>query len=105
MENFWVIDTKCKLLPESAMPQDGSAYYLGRSVVPASNEDEAVVKLTEYLKSNSILLEKIIVAVIYDEKLWDSDDEFDVHESYEEAKDSGEVELGCFISEKSMGER
>ena len=101
MPDFWVIDSKCKVLPESSMPQDGSTYYFGRSVVPANDTDEAIALLTDYLKEDHIVLEQVLNVTLYQQELWDEDDEFDVHESYADALDSHAIELGCFASEKS----
>jgi len=55
MSNFWVVDTKCKVLPQSALPQDGSTYYYGRSVVPAESKDAAIENLASLLKEHDIL--------------------------------------------------
>lgn len=102
MSDFWVVDTKCKVLPESALPQDGSAYYYGRSVVPAESKENAVEKLVETLKEQDILVETVLATVIYEDGFWDDDDEFEVQASFEEASDTNEIEIGCFLSEKSM---
>ena len=99
MTDFWVIDTKCKVSPESGLPQDGSEFYYGRSVVPAENEKIAISKLRELLKSHKIIIDKVLESIIYENGFWE-DDKFDVHNSYEESKAENSVELGCFLSEK-----
>jgi len=101
MANFWVIDTKCKVLPQSVLPQDGSDYYFGRSVVPAESREVAVEKLTGFLKEQDILVESVLAEVLYEDGNWSDDDDFEVQLSYEEASNTNEIELGCFISEKS----
>ncbi len=100
MTDFWVIDTKCKVSSESGLPQDGSDFYYGRSVVPAENKDIAVSKLRELLKSHKIVIERVLASVTYENGNW-SGDEFDVHDSYEQAKAENSIELGCFLSENS----
>jgi hypothetical protein len=102
MSNLWVVDTKCKVLPTSAIPQDGSLFYYGRSVVPADSEGAAVKLLTEALEENHILIETVISSVLYDDGHWKDDDEFEVHNSCEDARQTNEIELGCFVSEKSF---
>jgi len=102
MPAFWVIDTRCQVLPQSALPQDGSAYYYGRSVVPAESKESAIEKLVAALKEQDILVETVLATVVYEDGLWDDDDEFEVQASFEEASDSNEIEIGCFLSEKSM---
>lgn len=101
MFDFWVVDTKCKALPQSALPQDGSAYYYGRSVVPAESREHAIEKLVAALKEQDILVDAVLATVVYEDGLW-NDDEFDVQASFEGAKNTNEVEIGCFLSEKSM---
>lgn len=101
MSNFWVIDTKCKVLPQSELPQDGSDYYFSRSVVPAESRDIAIEKLTELLKEKDILVEAVLAGILYEDGNWAADDDFEVQLSFEEASNSNEIELGCFISEKS----
>jgi len=101
MSDFWVIDTKCKVLPQSVLPQDGSDYYFGRSVVPAESKEVAVEKLTVFLKEQDILVETVLAEVLYEDGNWSDDDDFEVQLSYEEASNTNEIELGCFISEKS----
>lgn len=101
MSNFWIIDTKCTVLPQSALPQDGSAHYYGRSVVPAESREHAIQKLVAALKEQDILVDTVLATVVYEGGLWD-DDEFDVQTSFEEASNTNEIEIGCFLSEKSM---
>ncbi len=102
MSRFWVIDTKCKVLPHSELPQDGSTYYFGRSVVPANSKEIAIEKLIQILKDNHILVETILAAVLYEDGHWDDEDDFEVHASFEESNATNEIEIGCFISEKSI---
>lgn len=102
MSSFWVIDTKCRVLPESEMLQDGSVHYYGRSVVPADSKESAVDLLMVLLKQNDVLVEEVIAAVLYEDGNWKEDDEFEVQTSFEEASHSGEIEIGCFVSEKSL---
>ncbi|WP_020410562.1 hypothetical protein [Hahella ganghwensis] len=101
MPDFWVIDTKCKVLPESTLPQDGSTYYYGRSVVPAISKENAIEQLAHELEEDHILIEKVAGAVLFEEGQWDEDDEFEVHESIGGSKVSHQIELGCFVSEKA----
>lgn len=100
MTDFWVIDTKCKVLPGSGLPQDGSKFYYGRSVVPAENRDIAVSKLRELLESHKIEIDKVLESITYENGNWDND-EFDVHDSYEDSMAENSIELGCFLSENS----
>jgi len=102
MSDFWVIDTKCKVLPESTLPQDGSAYYYGRSVVPAPSKEKAIEQLTHALEEDHILIEQVLGAVTYQDGQWNESDDFEVHDSYEESVMTNEIEPGCFISEKSQ---
>ena len=102
MSTFWVVDTKCKVLPQSALPQDGSAHYYGRSVVPAESREHAIEKLVTALKEQDILVDTVLATVVYEDGRWDDDDEFEVQTSFEEATETNEVEIGCFLSEKSM---
>ena len=102
MSSFWIIDTKCKALPESSIPQDGSGYYYGRSVVPASSKEDAIEQLTHVLKADHIFIETVLNAVFYEDTHWEDDDDFEVQNSFEESKITNEIELGCFVSEKSM---
>ena len=101
MSTFWVVDTKCKVLPQSALPQDGSAHYYGRSVVPAESREHAIQKLVAALKEQDILVDTVLATVVYEDGLWD-DDEFDVQASFEKASNTNGIEIGCFLSEKSM---
>lgn len=102
MPHFWVVDTKCKVLPESVIPQDGSQFYYGRSVVPASSREAAVEQLIIALKESGILVDTVLVTVPYQEGEWSDDDDFEVHLSFEEASITNTIELGCFVSEKSF---
>ena len=105
MSNFWVIDTKCKVLPESPLPQDGSAYYYGRSVVPAESKETAIENLTSALKKQDILVESVLASVSYQDGRWDEDDDFEIRVSFEEASHTGEIQIGSFVSEKSLKEK
>ncbi|MCE2030373.1 hypothetical protein [Sessilibacter corallicola] len=100
MTDFWVIDTKCKVSPESGLPQDGSDFYYGRSVVPAENKDIAITKLRKLLESHKIVIDSVLESITYENGNWD-DDEFDIHHSHEESKAENSIELGCFLSENS----
>lgn len=102
MSDFWVVDTKCKVLPQSALPQDGSAHYYGRSVVPAESKEAAIEKLASTLKGQDILMEAVLATVIYEDGSWDENDDFEVQISFEEASNTHEIELGSFVSEKSL---
>ncbi len=101
---YWVIDIKVKVLPQSSLPQDGSTYYYGRSIVPDTSKNEAISRLTAQLESEYIIVDEVLNAVPYQSKLWDSeeDEDFETNESFESAKETGEIELGCFASELSM---
>ena len=88
-------------MPQSALPQDGSAHYYGRSVVPAESREHAIQKLVAALKEQDILVDALLATVVYEDGLWD-DDEFEVQASFEKASNTNEIEIGCFLSEKSM---
>lgn len=102
MSIYWVIDSKCKVLPQSALPQDGSAFYYGRSVVPAESEELATKNLISLLQEQDILVESVLKIAVYEKGLWADDDDFEVHLSYEDACDTNEIQIGCFVSEKSL---
>jgi len=102
MTTYWVIDTKCKVQPESTLPQDGSAYYYGRSVVPATSQEQAVALLTGALEDDHTIIEEILQIISADEGDWSEDDEFEVLETITEAKENEAIALGCFISEKTL---
>lgn len=102
MSNFWVVDTKCKVLPQSALPQDGSTYYYGRSVVPAESKDAAIENLVSLLKEHDILIETVLATILYEDGSWDENDDFEVQMSFEESNNTNEIEMGCFVSEKSL---
>lgn len=104
MQEFWVIDTKCKVSQNSPMPQDGSKYYFGRSVVPAASKSEAIEMLSQYLKHDCIYIEETLGAIRYEDGNWSNDD-YDVKDSFDDAQASNEIELGCFISEKSKSKK
>lgn len=99
--DFWVVDTKCKVLPESSLPQDGSEYYYGRSAVPAADKEQAVAKLATALEEDHIFIESVLDALRFQDGEWDEEDDFEVHDSFEQAELSSEIGFGCFISEKS----
>ena len=101
MSNFWVIDTKCKVLPESVLPQDGSAYYFGRSVVPAESKEIALEKLVSLLKEQDVLVESVLETTLYKHGLWEDSDDFEVPLGFERAKNLNSIEIGCLVSEKS----
>lgn len=88
-------------LGQSFISGKSSAYYYGRSVVPAESRERAIEILVAALKEQDILVETVLATVVYEDGLWD-DDEFDVQASFEEAKNTNEIEIGCLLSEKSM---
>ncbi|KEQ17064.1 hypothetical protein [Endozoicomonas numazuensis] len=104
MFKYWVIDTKVKVLPNSSLPQDGSKYYYGRSIVPDDSKDQAVFRLTSALEEDFILVEDVSSVVLYENNAWnsDKDEDYETVESFERAKTTGNIEFGCFISELSM---
>lgn len=102
MTTCWVIDTKCTVQPESTLPQDGSTHYYGRSVVPATSQEQAVALLTGALEDDHTIIEEILQIISADEGDWSEDDEFEVLETIMEAKENEAIALGCFISEKSL---
>ena len=106
--NYWVIDTKVKILPESTFVLDGSDYYYTRSVVPSNEEDSEIVvsELHDFLKRKSIVLEQILAVEKYENKTWDADkdEDFETQESLLASKKTGEISLGCIVSELSIEE-
>ncbi|MFA0813958.1 hypothetical protein [Microbulbifer epialgicus] len=104
MPIFWVIDTKVKVLPQSSLPQDGSTFYFGRSIVPDESRENAVARLTAALEEDFMLVEEVSRVATYDSQQWDTeaDEDYETKESYEEAKQTGEIVFGCFASELSM---
>lgn len=106
MTIYWVIDTKLKVLPQSSVPQDGSTYYLGRSIVPEGSMESAVARLSSALEEDHIILEEVSNIVDYESRQWNSeeDEDFETNESYEEAKNTGSIAFGCFTSEYSLGD-
>ncbi len=104
MSTFWVIDTKVKVLPQSSLPQDGSTFYFGRSIVPADSKELAISTLSAELESDFMLVEEISDALDYESRSWNSeaDEEFETEDSYQKAKLTGNIALGCFVSELSM---
>jgi len=104
MPTFWIIDTKVQVLPKSSLPQDGSNYYFGRSVVPEDSKEEAIAKLTAALEEDFMTVVEVTSAVDHESKIWDSkeDEDFETNESLEKSKLTGNIELGCFISELSL---
>lgn len=70
-------------------------------MVPAESREVAVKKLTVFLKEQDILVESVLAQVLYEDGNWNDDDDFEVQLSFEEASNTNEIELGCFISEKS----
>lgn len=97
-----MVDTKCRVVAESSLPQDGSQYYYARSAVVASTEKDAVELLKAEMEEDRILLEDVLEISRSDSKIWSDDDEFEINESIEEVIDSNGIALGCFLSEKSM---
>ncbi|BBM00190.1 hypothetical protein [Microbulbifer sp. GL-2] len=101
---FWVIDTKVKVLPQSSLPQDGSTFYFGRSIVPDESRENAVARLTATLEEDFMLVEEVSRVATYDSQQWDTeaDEDYETKESYEEARQTGGIVFGCFASELSM---
>jgi hypothetical protein len=104
MSSFWVVDTKVKILPESTLTLDGSEYYYTRSVVPSETEEEAVNSLKGLLEEKSIILSEVLSVSVYESKIWNSeeDEDFETVDSFEKSKKSGEISIGCVVSELSM---
>lgn len=102
MKTIWVVDTKCTVHPESSLPQDGSQYYYGRSAVSADNAKAAIDSLREELESDHIFIEEVIRVISSADRDWSEDDEFEITESIEDAKESKGIALGCFLSERTM---
>lgn len=104
MPNIWVISTKLYVSEKSSIPQDGSRFYFGRSIVPSHSKEAAINDLTLKLNDDFIDIEKIVDVVEYGSKAWNSaeDDDFETNESYLDALETGSIALGCFISELSM---
>lgn len=100
MANLWVIDTKCTVSPQSSLPQDGSLFYYGRSVVPAVSKVRAIEQLTQALREDHMHIEDILNAVRADDGNWSADDDFEVYDSIAEAKATNAIALGCFVSRK-----
>lgn len=104
MSIFWVIDTKVKVLPQSSLPQDGSTFYFGRSIVPDASKESAVTRLTDALEDDFMIVEEASRVVTYNSQRWDSeaDEDFETNESYEKAEQTGKIVFGCFSSELSL---
>lgn len=104
MSIYWVIDTKLKVLPQSSIPQDGSPYYLGRSIVPEDSMESAVARLASALEEDHIILAEVSNIVDYESQQWNSeeDEDFETNESYREAKKTGAIAFGCFTSKSSL---
>ncbi|MDP5211296.1 hypothetical protein [Microbulbifer sp. 2205BS26-8] len=88
-----------KVLPQSPLPQDGGAFYFGRSIVPDDSKENAINRLTSALEEDFMLIEKVSRAVTYDSQQWNSeaDEDFEINESHEEAKQKGEVKAPLFV--------
>ncbi|WNZ57424.1 hypothetical protein QT397_08825 [Microbulbifer sp. MKSA007] len=104
MSIFWVVDTKVRVLPQSSLPQDGSTFYFGRSIVPDESKESAVARLTAALEEDFMLVEEVSNVTTYDSQQWETeaDEDFETKESYKEALQTGEIAFGCFSSELSM---
>jgi hypothetical protein len=102
MQNLWMIKTRCHVQPESELPQDGSDFYYGRSVSPAQTQAQAIEQLREYLAANQIFVQDVLDVQLVDPKQLPTDDDFDICESIQESTTTGEIALGCFLSESTM---
>lgn len=102
MQNLWIIKTRCQVLPESELPQDGSDYYYGRCVSPAQTQAQAIELLSAYLAENQIFVQEVLEVQLFDLQLPPADDDFDISESIQESMATGEIALGCFVSENTM---
>lgn len=101
MEIYWVIDTKVHIDPRSSFPQDGSSFYLGRSVVPGTSKEKAIEKLKSAFEENLITVEEVIRSVDYESQSWNSetDADFKTESTFNAAKSSNDLALGHFLSE------
>lgn len=104
MKIYWVVSTKVRVAPKSSLPQDASSYYYGRSIVPCDTREQAIDSLTSTLKDDFMEIEEVIDIVTYDSKAWvsDEDDNFEINDSFDEASRTGNIALGCFLSELSL---
>ncbi|AZZ92792.1 hypothetical protein EUZ85_19510 [Hahella sp. KA22] len=100
MKIFWVIDTKVTALEGCGLSDDGSTYIFGRTVVPASTEEEAVSALKAHFDQSRIQLEEVISVVAYDEGDWSSDRHL-LSKAYRLAKATNDIRSAAFISERS----
>ncbi|ROS05391.1 hypothetical protein EDC56_0921 [Sinobacterium caligoides] len=100
MTEFWVIDTKVKVSPESSYEQDGSEWYYGRSVVPARSVEEAIQLLSRSLKAKHVYIENILAVINYDHQNWNSvdDEQYKTTESYEKSKEKNDVVTAVLAS-------
>ncbi|GAA6168119.1 hypothetical protein [Sessilibacter corallicola] len=101
---YWVIDTKVKVLPESTLTLDGSEYYYTRSVAPSETKESAVMNLTSLLEEKSIVIAEVLSISDYESKIWNSeqDEDFETIESFEKSRATGQISIGCVVSELSM---
>jgi len=44
----------------------------------------------------------VLATIIYEDGSWDENDDFEVQISFEESNNTNEIEMGCFVSEKSL---
>lgn len=66
--------------------------------MPDDSKEQAVLSLISALEEGHMIVQAMINAVAYASKTWGDDD----YESYEKSKVTGNIELGCFVSELSM---
>lgn len=69
--------------------------------MPDDSKEQAVLSLISALEEGHMIVQAMINAVAYASKAW-GDDDYEVYEPYEKSKVTGNIELGCFVSELSM---
>ncbi len=104
MKDYWVIDSKLNILPESSLTQDGSSYYCARSIVPSESKESAIEALITTLRSKSVIVLSITDAQLYNDKkrISVTDEDFEVNKSFEKAKFTGAICVGCIVSGLSL---
>lgn len=83
---------------------DGSEYYYTRSVAPSETKEAAVVNLTNLLEEKSIVIAEVLSISDYESKIWNSeqDEDFETVESFEKSRATGQISIGCVVSELSV---
>lgn len=73
-------------------------------MVPSETEEEAVNSLKGLLEEKSIILSEVLSISVYESKTRNSeeDEDFETVSSFERSKSSGEISIGCVVSELSM---